>query len=68
MYLSVAMAWVNCKEYENTSTLQNDLVSVLMRMERLFDREGDSAKWWSDEKERVRTGKAPWADALEGCS
>lgn len=62
------MAWVNCAEYENTSKLKDDLKSVIMRMERIFDRDEEAAKWWTGEKDRARTEKVPWVDALEECS
>jgi hypothetical protein len=67
IYLSVAMAWVNCSEYNDMAALKTELRSTIQYLERVFFKDGqesDAARWWISEKERVAKESSPWIDML----
>jgi len=67
IYLSVAMAWVNCSEYNDITALKTELKSTTAYLERVFFKDGQesvAAKWWIGEKARVTRENSPWIDML----
>lgn len=67
IYVFIAMAWVNCSEYEDMSTPKNELQVAVLHIDRVFCKDGQDerlAKWWTREKERTKKENLPWVGVL----